>query len=174
MLLDINEAGQDENATKLQAEFGVKVQTHLVDITDVQSVFRARDEMLNRFQRIDILINNAARNPRVGDGYDDSFLRLENFPGDQWKLDLDVGLGGAFICCKVFGAHMVQPCRCNRASGGQLPHNARGRDLRRCLQILGRSDRGCDSWRKQGDPAGITLHANPGLLGSASVDARNR
>ena len=54
-----------------------------------------------------ILLNNAARNPKVENSAEKSFSRLENFPSDQWKLDLDVGLGGAFNCAKVYGGRMA-------------------------------------------------------------------
>lgn len=107
VLLDINESALDENAAKLQSEFGATILKLTCDITNIDSVTNARNEVLKKFQRIDILINNAARNPKVEEGREQSFLRLENFPSDQWRLDLDVGLGGAFNCCKVFGAQMA-------------------------------------------------------------------
>lgn len=107
VLLDISESALEENAARLQSEFGAVPLTLRCDITNLDSVVHARDEVLERFQRIDILINNAARNPKVEERGNESFLRLENFPSDQWQMDLDVGLGGAFNCCKVFGAQMA-------------------------------------------------------------------
>ncbi|WP_196770199.1 Rossmann-fold NAD(P)-binding domain-containing protein [Ectopseudomonas mendocina] len=55
--------------------------------------------------------NNAARNPKVESVGDRDFSRLENFPWEQWRLDLDVGSGGAFNCAKVFGAEMARQGR---------------------------------------------------------------
>lgn len=107
VLLDIDGPALEENAAKLRSEFGTELLTRITDITDIDSVVQARDEILKRFRRIDILINNAARNPKVQESEDENFLRLESFPSEQWQLDLDVGLGGAFNCCKVFGAHMA-------------------------------------------------------------------
>ena len=57
---------------------------------------------------MDILINNAARNPKVENADGQDFSRLEHFPWEQWRQDLDVGLGGAFNCAKVFGHQMAQ------------------------------------------------------------------
>jgi NAD(P)-dependent dehydrogenase (short-subunit alcohol dehydrogenase family) len=37
-----------------------------------------------------------------------SFSRLEDFPLDVWDADLRVGLKGAFLCSRVFGAEMAQ------------------------------------------------------------------
>jgi NAD(P)-dependent dehydrogenase (short-subunit alcohol dehydrogenase family) len=78
------------------------------DITresDVNSVLSA---VLSRFGRVDILVNNAANNPKVENvaGLKDS--RLENFPLDRWEADLAVGLTGAMICSRVFGAEMAR------------------------------------------------------------------
>jgi NAD(P)-dependent dehydrogenase (short-subunit alcohol dehydrogenase family) len=64
-------------------------------------------EVLGRFGRVDILINNAARNPKV-EGGDTAWSRLENLPLAQWEADLAVGLTGAFLCSRVFGAEMAR------------------------------------------------------------------
>ena len=47
----------------------------------------------------------------VEDSGDANFSRLENFPPDQWQKDIDVGLGGAFNCSRVYGAHMANAGR---------------------------------------------------------------
>ncbi len=107
VLLDVAADSLRRNAERLRTELGVEPVTMTTDITEVDALRRCRDEVTDRFGRIDILVNNAARNPKVEGGGDDSFLRLENFPDDQWQLDLAVGLGGAFNCCKVFGANMA-------------------------------------------------------------------
>jgi len=66
------------------------------------------DAILARFQRIDILINNAANNPKMEAREGKNFTRLEDFPLDVWEGDLRVGLRGAFLCSRVFGAEMAR------------------------------------------------------------------
>ena len=63
---------------------------------------------MSRYGRVDILINNAAANPKVEGAEPASFSRFESFPLDQWNADIAVGLSGAFICCQVFGMEMVR------------------------------------------------------------------
>jgi NAD(P)-dependent dehydrogenase (short-subunit alcohol dehydrogenase family) len=106
-LLDINPEGLLATAKRLQAEFASAALTVPVDVTDLDAVSRSKSAVLEEYGRIDILINNAARNPKVESNDNADFSRLENFPLDQWQKDLDVGLGGAFNCCKVYGAHMA-------------------------------------------------------------------
>lgn len=107
VLLDIDEHALARNADRLKSEFGDNVLTLRTDITDCESVLASKEAVLARYQRIDILINNAARNPKVAESAELDFSRLENFPSDQWHKDLDVGLGGAFNCSKVYGGHMA-------------------------------------------------------------------
>ena len=107
VLLDIDGRALLANSERLKVEFDDDFLTLKVDITDLDAVAKSRDKVLERYQRIDILINNAARNPKVEEGGNPSFSRLENFPANQWQRDLDVGLGGAFNCSKVFGGHMA-------------------------------------------------------------------
>lgn len=77
------------------------------DITDRSAVERVCEDVLNQHGRIDILINNAANNPKVEDG-SKALSRVENFPIDQWNDDMNVGLLGAFHCCQIFGGQMMQ------------------------------------------------------------------
>ncbi len=67
-----------------------------------------RDTILGHFQRIDILINNAANNPKMERREGRNFSRLEDFPIEIWEADLRVGLMGAFLCSRVFGAEMAR------------------------------------------------------------------
>ena len=108
VLLDINTDGLASNATRLTEETGCKALTLVADITDLDAVRRAFEQLMACHGRVDILINNAARNPKVESAGDKDFSRLEHFPWEQWQLDLNVGLGGAFNCAKVFGAQMAQ------------------------------------------------------------------
>jgi NAD(P)-dependent dehydrogenase (short-subunit alcohol dehydrogenase family) len=61
--------------------------------------------------RLDILINNAANNPKMTGGEDVKRTRLENFPLDWWTSDLAVGLTGTFLCCQAAGRVMVEAGR---------------------------------------------------------------
>jgi len=65
-------------------------------------------EVLARYGRLDILINNAANNPKMEKTADVEFSRLEHFPLKQWEADLSVGLTGAFLCSQIIGGEMAK------------------------------------------------------------------
>lgn len=106
-LLDISAPGLDANLRRLKAEGASNVIVARCNITMESSVREAADEVMSAFGRVDILVNNAARNPKVEEAGSTDFSRLEAFSWKQWQDDLDVGLGGAFLCAKVFGMMMA-------------------------------------------------------------------
>lgn len=108
VLVDINADGLASNAARLAREVGCEALAVVADITDLDAVSNAFEQTMARHGQVDILINNAARNPKVESAGDCDFSRLEHFPWEQWKMDLDVGLGGAFNCAKVFGMQMAR------------------------------------------------------------------
>ena len=111
VLLDINAEALAANAARLAEETGCQAPSYVVDITELQALETVGQQLLAEYGRVDILINNAARNPKVESAGDKDFSRLEHFPWEQWQLDLNVGLGGAFNCAKVFGAQMARQGR---------------------------------------------------------------
>jgi NAD(P)-dependent dehydrogenase (short-subunit alcohol dehydrogenase family) len=85
-----------------------KILTRVMDVTNLSSVTAAAEMIAIDGYRIDILINNAAIDPKVrGAGRMHETSRLENFPVEQWDQQIAVGLTGAFLCCQVFGAAMA-------------------------------------------------------------------
>ncbi len=78
------------------------------NITVEAQLQEALTEILGNYHRLDVLINNAANNPKVEDpgGLDKS--RLESYPIEQWEADIAVGLTGAMLCSRVFGAQMAK------------------------------------------------------------------
>lgn len=80
-----------------------------LDVTRSDSVESARDVLMKRFNRVDILINNAALNPKVEGDADKSLLgRLEDFDVKQWEFEIAVGLTGAVLCSRYFGEQMAE------------------------------------------------------------------
>jgi NAD(P)-dependent dehydrogenase (short-subunit alcohol dehydrogenase family) len=108
VLIDLPIAKPAERAASLNAQFGVPALGLEGDITSLESVEAMRDAVLARFGRIDILINNAANNPKMESSDSKNFSRLENFPLELWEQDLRVGLTGAFLCSRVFGSQMAK------------------------------------------------------------------
>lgn len=73
-----------------------------VDITDENVVKKAVDDVLKKYGRIDVLINNAAMNPAVGSKESEKqFSPVDDYPSDLWKKELEVNLTGIFICSKA-------------------------------------------------------------------------
>lgn len=107
MLADLDETGAQAIASEIQGEFGVPAVAMTTDVTSPGAVEDFAKELLDRFGKIDILINNAANNPKVEDTGDTEFSRLENFELGQWNADIAVGLTGAFLCSRALGTQMA-------------------------------------------------------------------
>ena len=106
VLVDI--VGAEALAATIGVAHGVDASAAIADVTDEAQVEALRDTLLERYGRIDILINNAANNPKVEDAGGFAASRLESLPLEQWSDDLAVGLTGAFICSRVLGAEMAR------------------------------------------------------------------
>ena len=109
VLADLNMKEAEMKASELRSRYATEAFALNVDITNRQSVDRAREVLIKKFGRIDVLINNAANNPQVStEDAGTAWSRLENFPESVWDMDIAVGLKGAFLCSQVFGTEMAR------------------------------------------------------------------
>jgi NAD(P)-dependent dehydrogenase (short-subunit alcohol dehydrogenase family) len=108
VLADIRTDAVDPSSAAFKERFGPEACAIKTDITDPESVRALLAEVLHRYGRVDVLLNNAANNPKMEKTADVEFSRLENFPLQQWQDDLSVGLTGAFLCAQVIGSEMAK------------------------------------------------------------------
>jgi NAD(P)-dependent dehydrogenase (short-subunit alcohol dehydrogenase family) len=108
VLVDLPTANPEARADQLKTAHGVPALGCATDITDLDQVSALLSTILGRYGRVDILINNAANNPKVEDSSGDSWMRVENFPLNVWEADIAVGLTGAFLCSQVIGSEMAR------------------------------------------------------------------
>ncbi len=108
VLTDISMAVLEAARDKLKAS-PAQVELHCMDVSRPEQVSGVAQALQAAGIRVDILVNNAAIDPKVkgGEGMVES-SRLENFPLDQWNQQVAVGLTGAFLCSQVFGTGMAQ------------------------------------------------------------------
>ena len=109
ILVDIDKDMAIKKAKTISKKYNVPaigIKTDITKESDIQSLLK---KILEKFDRIDVLINNAANNPKVKDTSKDiEWSRLENFTLDQWNKDIDVGLTGSFLCSKIIGTDMAK------------------------------------------------------------------
>ena len=80
-----------------------------VDVTDPSSVENLLQRTIDRFGRVNILVNNAAINEKFEDPAMSAKLsQVEYYPLGVWKKLLDVNVTGVFICSKIIGASMAE------------------------------------------------------------------
>jgi NAD(P)-dependent dehydrogenase (short-subunit alcohol dehydrogenase family) len=109
ILVDLNQERIDKCAAELSEQFpNTTIWGLQTDITQPEQLEILLAKILERHHRVEALINNAARNPKVENTADVNFSRVENFPLLQWEQDLDVGLKGAFLCSQTFGGQMAK------------------------------------------------------------------
>jgi NAD(P)-dependent dehydrogenase (short-subunit alcohol dehydrogenase family) len=99
-----------EAKRKLNNEFPTaNILLYEMDVSSPEAIHSVQKALSDEGVKIDILINNAAIDPKVND--DAGMVetsRLENFPREQWDLQIAVGLTGAFLCSQTFGSEMAK------------------------------------------------------------------
>lgn len=103
ILLDLSQKEVNDLASDLNYKYKVQAMGFAVDITDEQAIESNAQSLIDKFGKIDGLVNNAANNPKVENNKKVTFSRLENFPIDIWNQDIKVGLTGSFLCSKHYG-----------------------------------------------------------------------
>ncbi len=87
---------QREKAEGVAAEarnFDVKAIAVQTDVANEESVANLARQALGRFDRVDILVNDAGIFPPA---------RITEMSEEVWDRVLDVNLGGNFLCCRAF------------------------------------------------------------------------
>lgn len=103
VIVDVNAQGLKDLYNHILKEYSVECFEEVVDITDETALVSSNSRIINKYGKIDGLVNNAARNPSVSKDKKLNFNRLENFDINSWDLDLSVGVTGSFLCIKHYG-----------------------------------------------------------------------
>ena len=99
MLLDIDPIALGEARDALRAQFPqVQVDTCVASITDDVAVERAVAQTVERFGRVDILLNNA------GISMNKPSLDVT---AEEWRRAIDIDLSGVFYCSQAAARRMV-------------------------------------------------------------------
>lgn len=96
-LLDVDDERMDVVAKNIESDGGDVICVH-ADVTVHEEVSAAADAVLERYGRVDILLNSAGsafRSP------------AEDFPEDKYDFILALNLKGTYLCCQVFGRTML-------------------------------------------------------------------
>jgi 3-oxoacyl-[acyl-carrier protein] reductase len=111
VISDAHERRLAETRDALQAEHGKDaIEAVACDVTDEAQVQRLIDTAVDRFGRIDVMINNA------GLGGTQSVLEMTD---EQWTRVLDITLNGTFRCTRAVLRQMVR-----QGGGGAVVNNA--------------------------------------------------
>jgi len=108
VLIDLSQKAIDDFVSELNKKYKVSSLGFAIDITNEEAIRNNANQLVEKFGKIDGLVNNAANNPKVEESSDKNFSRLENFPLNIWNDDIAVGLTGAFLCSKYYGEKIAQ------------------------------------------------------------------
>ncbi len=117
LLNDLQFSKQDASGDRDQRAFAIQT-----DVSSKESVQQMVEEIRAEFDRLDILVNSAALDPKFGteaeielgevenlpDFTDPLSINFEEYPLDLWNRALEVNLTGTFLCCQEAGKQMVK------------------------------------------------------------------
>tara|TARA_B100000886_G_scaffold305661_1_gene237530 strand:+ start:26216 stop:27046 length:831 start_codon:yes stop_codon:yes gene_type:complete len=110
ILTDISKESLEKTSFDLKKEFrNSTILTYPMDVTNSESIKNISEKLISQNININILINNAALNPKVESNLNNNNpTKFENLSKKQWDKELEVGLTGAFLCSQVFGQEMAK------------------------------------------------------------------
>lgn len=110
ILLDVNKEAIEFKIREIKKKYDepLEIQGYECDITDKNNIKSVAGSIMDKYGHIDILINNAANNPKVENKSENmNATKFEEFPLDIWMKDIAVGLTGAFLMSQVIGKYMA-------------------------------------------------------------------
>jgi len=108
ILVDINEKGLKRAKRRVNSQVNsCEIEIFVTDITKENEILKLRDQLKDSDLFVDILINNAALNPKMDDSGIQNSGMVENYDIGQLNKELEVGIIGTFLCCKIFGSAMA-------------------------------------------------------------------
>ena len=110
ILLDIKYNKARLISRNIKTKLNVNAFAIKCDVTNEKQVRNSLKKIKVRFKKKEIfgLINNAAFNPSPKKYKGKMKNNLENFSIKSWNEEINVGLTGALICSKIFGAYFVK------------------------------------------------------------------
>lgn len=84
---------------KALASVGAQAAAEVADVSREQDVLALRERIVQRFGKLDVLVNNA--------GIDPHYAAMEKTATEDWQQILGTNLGGVFHCCKHLGGLMI-------------------------------------------------------------------
>ena len=108
VMTDINLEKLEISAQRVFETTSISPTTILLDVSNQDEVSSVRKELEHQGKIVNILINNAAIDPKVrSDATVKESSRLENFDINKWNIEVGVGLTGAILCASEFGPGMA-------------------------------------------------------------------
>lgn len=109
ILADIYDAGLEIACRRvLESVPGASVEKVVIDITDESAISNFQKNLQKREIAVDILVNNAALNPKMDTADAKESHAVHTYDMDYWNAELKVGITGVFLCCKIFGHVMAE------------------------------------------------------------------
>lgn len=109
ILADVSFEKADAVAKEIATQFGTQVMGIGTDITSKDSIVEMVEQVVARFGKIDILINNAAMTvEHGGTSFGDYFAPFEEYSETLWEAALKVNLTGLFLCTQAVGNVMCK------------------------------------------------------------------
>ena len=108
IIFDLNYDDAIRLKERINKYYNNNCEAYKVDIANENQVRDVIKKIIYKNKKIDVLINNAALNPKIESSNSQSFTRLENYSVERWNKEISVGLTGAFICSKLIGSLMAK------------------------------------------------------------------
>ena len=104
VLADINFSECKKIEKDIKNSFETNPYSIKLDLTKIKSIESMVSNVLKKYSKIDVLINNAAYqgNPKI------RTAGFEKLSLDIWQQAIDVNLTGVFLCCQNIGRQMLK------------------------------------------------------------------
>lgn len=102
VLADVDKKRAIALAKEIETEFDTHAIAIETDVGDPDSVNAMVERIADQFNRIDILVNNAALDPKFDKVHQGEYSqRFEDLPFQEWQDSLSVNITGMFLCAQA-------------------------------------------------------------------------